>query len=203
MSQIGPKPSVDLSQSKTEWSKAMLIRRAIWEFVFMHVVQRSPRPFGFLRKALLRLFGARIGPGCVISTGVRVLMPWNLQMGANSWIGRNVDVYNYAPITFHDNAVVSQYAYLCTGTHDYEHPHFPLTYAPITIESQAWVAAGAFIGPGVTVHEGAVVGAYAVAFKNIPAWTICGGNPCKPIKPRTIDPSKLESSVPQNEPSNE
>lgn len=181
-----PAPSIDLAQSRTKWSVGMLVRRALWEFLFMPLVAWSPKPCGFWRKGLLRLFGAKIGPGCLVSSGVRVLMPWNLTMGSNAWIGWDVDVYNYAPVTLGDNAVVSQYTYLCTATHDYEHPHFPLTYAPINVEDQAWVAARCFVGPGVTVGKGAVVGAQSVVFKDVPEWTVCAGNPCRPVKPRQV-----------------
>ena len=50
----------------------------------------------------------------------------------------------------------------------------------------SWVAAWAFVGMGVTIGEGAVVGACAVVFKNVEPWTVVGGNPAKFIKKRVI-----------------
>ena len=47
-----------------------------------------------------------------------------------------------------------------------------------------WVAAECFVGPGVNIGEGAVVGARAAVFKNVDPWTIVGGNPAKFIKKR-------------------
>jgi putative colanic acid biosynthesis acetyltransferase WcaF len=54
------------------------------------------------------------------------------------------------------------------------------------IEPQAWVAAEAFVGPGVTVGEGAVLGARGVAFKALEPWTVYAGNPAQPLKKRII-----------------
>jgi len=57
---------------------------------------------------------------------------------------------------------------------------------PIAIEDQVWVAADVFVAPGVTIHQGAVVGARSSVFKDIPAWTVAVGNPAKPIRARVI-----------------
>ena len=54
------------------------------------------------------------------------------------------------------------------------------------IENRAWVAADAFVCMGITIGEGAVVGARAAVFKNVEPWTVVGGNPAKVIKKREI-----------------
>ena len=61
-----------------------------------------------------------------------------------------------------------------------------LVTAPIIIEDQAWIAADVFIGPGVTIGQGAVIGARSAVFKDVEPWTIVGGNPAKLIKKREI-----------------
>jgi putative colanic acid biosynthesis acetyltransferase WcaF len=78
--------------------------------------------------------------------------------------------------------VVSQGAYLCGATHDYDAPDFPLTSAPITIGRGAWVAARAIVLPGVTVGEGCVIGAGSVVTRDMPPRTVCVGNPCRVIR---------------------
>ena len=84
------------------------------------------------------------------------------------------------------NATVSQRTYLCTASHDIRSPRHEQTEKPIIIEDRAWVAAEAFIGPGVTIGEGAVVGARAAVFKDVEAWTVVGGNPAREIGKRVM-----------------
>jgi acetyltransferase-like isoleucine patch superfamily enzyme len=85
---------------------------------------------------------------------------------------------------------------LCTATHDYTKPNFPIYSLPITIGSSAWIAAAVFVGPGIQVGEGAVVGACSVVTKDVPAWTVCAGNPCRAIKARRLDmPIELQVDV--------
>jgi putative colanic acid biosynthesis acetyltransferase WcaF len=56
---------------------------------------------------------------------------------------------------------------------------------PITIGSDCWIAAEAFVGPGVTVGDGVILGARAVAFKDLAAWMVYLGNPAQPVAQRS------------------
>jgi putative colanic acid biosynthesis acetyltransferase WcaF len=80
---------------------------------------------------------------------------------------------------------VSQGAFLCGASHDYRLAGFPLTSAPIRIDAHAWIAARAIVTMGVTIGEGCVIGAGSVVTADMPAWTVCAGIPCRPIKPYT------------------
>ncbi|MDI9639971.1 WcaF family extracellular polysaccharide biosynthesis acetyltransferase [Kamptonema cortianum] len=178
-------PTVDLSLERTKWSAGTIIRRILWGVVWTIFFRLSPRPkFDAWRVMLLRLFGAKIGSRVIISNSVKVLYPWNLEIGDNSWVGWHVDIYNYAPVKIGSNSVVSQYSYLCTGTHDYTRRGFPLTWAPITVGDNAWVAADCFLAPGVTIGSGAIIASRSVVTKDMPEWKICAGHPCQPIKDR-------------------
>ncbi|MHB8636592.1 MAG: LbetaH domain-containing protein [Fimbriimonadaceae bacterium] len=137
---------------------------------------------------MLRAFGARMGKGCRVYSTVNVWAPWNLEVGDHAIIGDRVICYSMGTISVGEWAVISQGAHLCTGTHDYDSPNFRLVVRQISIGRQAWVAADAFVGPGVTVGVGAVLGARAVAFKNLPDWTVWAGNPASCIKSRTPHP---------------
>ena len=187
-----PGSSVDLSQYRDSKGWKYLAMRALWTCVQLPFFPKMPRRLSGLRIVLLRVFGARIGKGCFIAGGVRVWVPRNLSMGDYSVIGEGVQVYNLAAISIGSNAVVSQFTYLCTGTHDYTDPAFPLVWLPITIHSSAWVAANVFVVPGIEVGEGAVVGAGSVVTKAVPEWMVCAGNPCRPIKPRVLKPKVLK-----------
>ncbi|MBB3206299.1 putative colanic acid biosynthesis acetyltransferase WcaF [Rhodopirellula rubra] len=135
---------------------------------------------------LLRSFGASIGANARISPSARVWAPWNLTVGEEASIAHNVDCYCVAPISIGAHATVSQYAHLCSASHDISDPHMSLTMLPISIADQAWVCAGAFIGPGVDIGAGAVVGAHAVVTRSVDEWTVVAGNPARPLKRREL-----------------
>ncbi len=180
------RPCVDLTRSVSVWPFPLKLRRAVWQWLLQPVFMLLPRPANGPRIFLLRLMGARIDPGCRVSPKVDVLMPWNLSLSSHVALGRAVNVYNYAPIHIGSMTLISQNAFLCTGTHDYTHPHMPLVWQPITIGAECWIAADVFIGPGVTIGNGTVVGARSVVVKDLPAWMVCAGNPCKARKPRKL-----------------
>lgn len=177
---------LDLSKYVNRFSLKHKLGRLAWNLCWCLLFRPSPRPLVAWRRFLLTCFGARMGAHSNIFPSTRVWAPWNLKMGEHSCLSFQVDCYNVAPVELGDHATVSQYAYLCSASHDISHPHMELTYAPIRIGARAWVAADAFIGPGVEVGEGAVVGARASVFKDVPAWVVVGGNPAKFIKSRKI-----------------
>ncbi|MBX3114294.1 MAG: WcaF family extracellular polysaccharide biosynthesis acetyltransferase [Fimbriimonadaceae bacterium] len=187
-----PSGQIDLTKSKTKWSKSIIIRRILWGICWTLLFRPSPKFFfNGWRNALLRLFGAKVGANVKIHNTVKILYPWELEIGDGSWIGWDVDVYNYARVKIGRMSVVSQYTYLCTGTHDFEDPTFPLTFQPITIGDQAWVAAKCFVAPGVIIGDGTIIASASVVTKDMPEWQICAGNPCKPIKERpSVRPSR-------------
>ncbi len=136
------------------------------------------------RCAIARLFGARIGKGVRLCPSVRIWWPGNLEMGDYSCLGGGAICYNQGAIFIGYRAVVSQGAHLCASSHDIDDYHNQLTLGPIRIEAYAWVAADAFVGPKVTVGEGAVLGARSVAMRNLEPWTAYTGNPAAPLRPR-------------------
>jgi len=163
------------------------LRRLMWEITWFLLFRPTPRwgTHGW-RRFLLRSFGARIGRGSRIAPSCRVWAPWNLSMGELSVLGDGVDCYSMDQITIGSKVAVSQRAFLCTGTHDVTSLRRPLVTRPIVIEDHCWIAAEAMVMPGVRIHEGAIIGARSLVTKDQQAWSICGGHPCKTIKPRTI-----------------
>lgn len=168
-----------------KYTTAEMFLRVIWSIgkLFFRL---SPRIAFVFRNSLLRLFGAKIGKEVHIYPSAIIYMPWNLSIGDYSAIGEDALIYNLGQITIGNNATISHRAHLCAGTHDYSDPTLPLLKPPIIIEDNAWICAQAFVGPGVTVREGAVVGAAAVASKDVEAWTVVAGNPATPIKQRIL-----------------
>jgi len=101
-------------------------------------------------------------------------------------IGPRVICYNMAPITVGRDSLVSQGAHLCAGSHDHESPGFQLVARPIEIGADVWIAAEAFVGPGVRIGDGAVLGARAAAFRDLQPWSVYSGNPAQNLRPRRI-----------------
>jgi putative colanic acid biosynthesis acetyltransferase WcaF len=161
------------------------ITRFLWAFTYFLLFRFSPKPLHTWRVFILRIFGATIGKGVHIDPSVKIWAPWNLTVKDQVGIGREVILYSQGEIYLGRRSIVSQYAHLCTGTHDYNTKGNPLITKPIVIEDYAWIATDAFIHPGVTVHEGTIVGARSVVITDLPRWSICGGFPCIFLKSRT------------------
>lgn len=154
----------------------------MWGFVNAVFFRFSPRMLYGWRNVLLRIFGAEIGKNVKIYPSARITFPWLLRLEDNVVISWDVKVYNLGTITIGDNSVISQYAHLCGGNHDYQTPSFTLLRTGLTIGKNVWVASDAFIGPGVVVGDNAVVGARAVVTSNVEANTLVAGNPAKVIR---------------------
>jgi putative colanic acid biosynthesis acetyltransferase WcaF len=177
---------IDLTKSTSSWPFSFKMKRAFWQCFLNPLFLILPKPACGLRILILKLMGAKIGNVCLIEPGVNILMPWNLELGDYVALGRDVEIYNYALVKINDMTVISQRCFLCTGSHDYTHPHMQLIWEPIIIGSECWVAAEAFLSPGVNIGNGVVIGARSVDTKDMSDWMVCAGNPCKPIKIRSI-----------------
>lgn len=158
--------------------------RAVWNVTWLALAAWTPPPLHSWRRFLLRLFGAKIGAHTRIYGSARIWYPPNLEMGDYAVLGWRVNCYCQGKVVLEPYANVAQFVHLVTGTHDIDDSSFQLYTKPIRICRHAWVASNAFIGPGVTVGEGAVAGACTAAFKDLDSWTVYGGNPAKPIRKR-------------------
>ena len=160
------------------------IFRAVWNIVWLLLASWTPPPLHPWRRFLLRLFGAKIGKHTRIYGSARIWYPPNLEMGDYSVLGWKVNCYSQGKVILEDYANVAQYVHLVTGSHDIDDPSFQLFTKPIRVCRHAWLASDCFVGPGVTVGEGAVLGGRGVAFKDLEPWTVYVGNPAKPIRKR-------------------
>ena len=182
-----PPPGRDLTEFRNRLGRRNQLARLAWGVARVLLYRPSPRPCHGWRRWLLRRFGATVGVGAKPYPGAVVWAPWNLTLGDHAWLADGVDCYSVAPISIGAHAVVSQRAVLCAATHDYADPAFPLVARPITIADGAWVALEAFVGPGVSVGVGAVVGARACVTKSVGAGEVVAGNPARVIRRREPD----------------
>jgi putative colanic acid biosynthesis acetyltransferase WcaF len=162
--------------------------RAFWNATWFLLASWTPPPLHKWRRFLLRLFGAKIAPTAAIYGSARIWYPANFEAGDYARVGPRANIYSMAKIVLGGYVIISQGAHLCAGSHDIEDPHFQLVAKPITIGSNAWVAAESFVGPGVMIGEGAVLGARGCAFRNLDPWTVYVGNPARSIKTRQYRP---------------
>jgi putative colanic acid biosynthesis acetyltransferase WcaF len=163
------------------------LARSVWHVVWLLLYRPTPRLLHPWRRFLLRGFGAKLGKGVHPYPSARIWAPWNLEMGDNSCLSEGVDCYCVAKVRIGENSTVSQYSFLCTASHDYTRKSMPLVVAPISIGSYVWITADVFVGPGVTIGDGAVVLARSSVFSDLPGWQVSRGNPAAPFKRRTLD----------------
>jgi putative colanic acid biosynthesis acetyltransferase WcaF len=168
-----------------KYSRHEMLLRLLWQ-VGAVLFRLTPRTAFATRRLLLRAFGARVGRAVNIYNSAVIYMPWNLEIGDWSCIGELAYIYNLGPIRLGERVTVSHRAHLCAGTHDYNLPELPLLKPPIVIGDQVWICTDAFVGPGVSVGEGAVVGARAVVTQDVTAWSVVAGNPAVPVKQRIL-----------------
>lgn len=180
-----PYVDVECNRSARKYSRLELAGRVLWSLAYP-LFRFSPRLAWGWRNMLLRLFGAKIGHGVRLFPTVRIVIPWTLTVEDGVTVGDCAILYALGPMRIGAAATVSQGAHLCGGSHDFRKPDFPLWRAPVTIGTGAWIAADAFVGPGVTVGYGAVIGARAVVMKSIPEEAIVAGNPARVVGVRRV-----------------
>lgn len=175
-----PVMDIDQNRAARKWTRRELAGRVLWA-ACGPLFRFSPRLLWNWRCFLLRLFGAKVGKKVHILPSVRVFIPWNLEIGDWSSVGFDALIYNLGPVRIGSKVTVSQRAHLCAGSHDFRDPAMPLTKPPIEIGDDVWICADAFVGPGVSVGQRAVVAARAVVVRDVAEEMIVGGNPAKEI----------------------
>ena len=158
--------------------------RILWGIVWLSLYRISPRPFHNWRCMLLRIFGAHIGKNVHPYPSASIWAPWNLTMGDYSSLGNYVDCYSVDKVVIGRNVTISQYSFLCTASHDYRYLKMPLITSPINIGDNVWITADVYIGPGISISNGAVVMPKSCVISDIESWMVVGGNPAVVLRKR-------------------
>ena len=182
---------LDASQTRpleggASFSLGNRLLRVVWGLAWLVLARFTPPLLHAWRRLLLQMFGATVGRGARVHGSARIWLPGNLELGENCLIGPGVNLYNQGRITIGARTVISQGAHICASSHDIADPHFQLVLRPIRIGAGAWVAAEAFVGPGVAVGDGAVVSARAALFEDAQDNGVYSGNPARLIKQRQL-----------------
>jgi len=182
--------NLSLQSYRNRHSRKSKFKRVLWNIVYWSLFRTTFDKIVFAEKwriLLLRLFGAKIGSQShSIYSTCEIWAPWNLEIGDNVALSQRTNIYAVDKIKIGDNVVVSREAFLCTASHDISSSTMELFKAPIVVEANAWICARAIVMPGVTIGEGAVVGAGAIVTKNIAPWTVVVGNPARVVKQRVL-----------------
>lgn len=159
----------------------------IWRIVRQVLFRLSPPPLNPLRVGLLNLFGARVHRTAFVHPRIRIDRPWNLRIGPGSVLQHGIIIESMGPIDIGRRTHISQFAYLCSGSHDYRRRDMRVVTRPIHIGDDVWLASDVFVGPGVTIGNRVIVGARSNVFRDLPPDTIAAGNPARPMRPRPPD----------------
>ena len=139
----------------------------------------------FIKRFILKIFGAKIGRSVIIKPRVRIKYPWFLQIGDNSWIGEDVWIDNLDSVIIKENVCISQGAVLMSGSHNYKSEKFDLITKNIIIESGVWLCAKSIVLQGVRCKRNSILTALSVASSSLDKDAIYKGNPAVKIKQRT------------------
>ena len=173
----------NLRESKQRKPAVLLLKLALWRAIWS-ILKLGPRSLSPVRVLVFRAFGGKIGVDCLICGGVKILQPWKINVGDASVISEQVDLYSHAEINLGSNTVVSAGVVICTGSHDYSIPEFPLVARPIQVGDGCWIARESFLLPGSVIQSGAIVAARSVVHGMVPANQIWSGNPAEFLKNR-------------------
>lgn len=157
----------------------------LWAYTWALLCAWTPKPLNRWRLVVLRAFGATLHGTPFIHQRVRIHIPWNLTVHDRAAVGDRANLYSMDVIEIGARAIVAQEVYLCTGTHDFDDPKLPLQTAPIRVGEDAFVAARAFVMPGLTIGARAIVGAASVVTRDVPPDVLAAGNPCRVLKARS------------------
>lgn len=166
------------------FSASNRLRRLLWNTAWLLLCRITPAPLHAWRAFILRLFGAKLGPGCAIYGSARIWAPWNLICADHVAIGPGAEVYNPCTIELGSHVILSQNSFLCGATHDDNDPAFPLLAYRMQLGAYAWVCARAAVAPGVNLGEGSVLGLQSVATRDLEPWTVYAGSPAVKIRER-------------------
>jgi acetyltransferase-like isoleucine patch superfamily enzyme len=166
---------------------------------------------GRLRARLLAVRGARVGERSSIGPRCAVDRPWcveignrvvlesdvylkmvaddsRLKLGESVFLGRGVEFDVIQAVSIGPHTVIAPRCFVTDHNHgiaaDLRIDQQPCLAAPIIIGGDVWLGTGVVVLPGVTIGDGAVIGANSVVTKDVPPMTVAAGSPAKFLRAR-------------------
>lgn len=153
--------------------------RKLYEYNNLHPLDREGRD-----KAIRGILGGA-GESCTVEQPLFCTYGYNTTVGDNFFLNVGGRLMDSGKITIGNNVFIAPNVSIITEEHAMDIPQriAGLEYThPVTIGDNVWICTGAIILPGVTIGDGAVIGAGSVVTKDIPPMSLAVGNPCKVIR---------------------
>ena len=142
------------------------------------------------REHLRRILGST-GENFLIEPGFRCDYGFNIEIGENFFANYNLVILDCAPVRFGRNCFIGPQCGIYTAVHplDARERASGMEYAkPVTVGDDVWFGGHVTVLPGVSIGDGAVIGAGSVVTRNIPARMVAAGNPCRVLRPIDKNP---------------
>lgn len=130
------------------------------------------------------------GTNLLLSLGGKFVRPEEISFGRNVFISSNFYI-SARNLSIGNDVMIGPNLVIECDNHIYNEVGKTMfeirnkrNVMPVTIENDVWIGANVTILPGVTIGSGVIVGAGSIVTKSLPPYSICVGNPCKPIKKR-------------------
>lgn len=135
------------------------------------------------RRALLAERFAEVGPGAVVRPPFHCDYGFNIRLGADVFLNFNCVILDVVDVTIGEGTQIGPAVQIYTA----DHPRDPdlrregLEFGrPVRIGRHVWIGGGTILLPGVTVDDGAVIGAGSVVTRDVAANATVVGNPARP-----------------------
>ena len=169
---------VKLNKYDNSWyNPGNFLKRILWycsNIIFFNNQILFP---SFLKRIILRIFGAKIGKNVIFMQNINIKYPWNLEIGDFSWIGEGVWIQSLGKIKIGKNVCISQFSSIITGSHNYKKNNFDLIVKDVVINDGVWIGAFAIVVPGVKCDVNSVLAVSSVATIDLKENSIYQGNP--------------------------
>ena len=145
------------------------------------------------------------GKGLNIGKGARLWAPNRIDLGENIYIGKDVTIECNCKIGSYC-LVGNNVAFVGRADHDFRAIGIPVRFSPwsgvdkmltkensIVVGKDVWVGYGAIILTGVTIGDGAIIAAGSVVTRDVPKYTIVGGNPAEKLANRFSTEEEIEN----------
>lgn len=167
-----------------------------WHSASLYNLIGTHVPSHAVRLTWLRFLGARIGVHTSVFRGTTVLEPSKLVIGDHCSIGWRCVLDARAGIELADNVTLSSDTQLITNDHDPNSAEFGVRAAPISVGERAWLATRVTVLKGVSIGDGAVIGAGSIVTDDVEPYVIAAGLPARPIGKRSDDLTYFNSFRP-------